>query len=58
MPSTSDNNIGPTQNSRIVRVRDVSLFDSELKNLFYLFNISYQSIMIQKLMIFIDILLE
>jgi hypothetical protein len=56
MPNTSDNNnTGSTQTSRIVRVRDVSFFDNQRK---YLFDISYQFIMIQKMTIFIDILLE
>jgi hypothetical protein len=55
MPNITDNNLGSTQNSRIVRVRDVSFFDYELKYLFFLiFNISYQSIM----MIFIDLFHE
>ncbi|CAF4032070.1 unnamed protein product, partial [Rotaria sp. Silwood2] len=26
MPNPPDNNIGPTQNSRIVRVRDLSIY--------------------------------
>jgi hypothetical protein len=57
MPNTSDNNnTGSTQTSRIVRVRDVSFFDNQRKYLFDI--ISYQFIMIQKMTIFIDILLE
>ena len=56
MSNTSgNNNTGSTQTSRIVRVRDVSLFNNQWK---YLFDISYLFIMIQKMTMFIGMLLE